>query len=137
VILRVSRLLLIIIFLKTEHLNCGDDSNTASGLDDCSINKQENDEEFQARLKLKRKLQRNRTSFSQDQIDALEKGNFKIFEKIKDFYFKKKLFLKNLKELTIPMFMHEKDLHKKLIYLKQEYKYGFQIDAQNGDVKRN
>lgn len=38
------------------------------------------DEDSQMRLRLKRKLQRNRTSFTNDQIDNLEKGQFiKIF----------------------------------------------------------
>lgn len=55
--------------LNSDETNSGDNSNAGSsaGPDD-----------DQARLRLKRKLQRNRTSFTNDQIDSLEKGKWSL-----------------------------------------------------------
>lgn len=54
----------------------GDNSNHDGSLGGCATGSANDDD--QARLRLKRKLQRNRTSFTNDQIDSLEKGTIII-----------------------------------------------------------
>jgi len=60
-------------FLCVSSLDLTDASNDSKTAARDSLN--ENEEAIQERLKLKRKLQRNRTSFTQEQIDALEQGS--------------------------------------------------------------
>lgn len=56
----------------------GDNSNHDGSLVGCTTGSANDDD--QARLRLKRKLQRNRTSFTNDQIDSLEKGIYEYLE---------------------------------------------------------
>lgn len=51
--------------IHSDGTNSGDNSNAGSSIEP---------DDDQARMRLKRKLQRNRTSFTNDQIDSLEKG---------------------------------------------------------------
>lgn len=57
--------------INSDETNSGDNSNAGSSV---------GPDDDQARLRLKRKLQRNRTSFTNDQIDSLEKGRVCVFK---------------------------------------------------------
>ena len=67
-----------------------DDLNSSSDSNHSDTGKNGDGGDEQMRLRLKRKLQRNRTSFTASQIESLEKGMFKKSQLLRHAIYKSK-----------------------------------------------